>query len=564
MSQIEEIKNRLDIVDVIGGYIKLKKTGANYSAPCPFHSEKSPSFFVSPSKQIWHCFGECGIGGDIFKFVMKIEGVEFKEALKILADRAGIKLKKENKEISDKKERIYQILSMASSFFIKQMESLEGKKAKDYLIKRGLREETIKKWKIGYAPLVWRGLSDFLISKGYKREEIESSGLALTNKDKFYDRFRGRIIFPVLDNNSRVRGFGGRAFSEKDSAKYINSPSTIVYDKSQTLYGLNNASLEIRKKDYCILTEGYMDVIMVSQAGFENVVSASGTSFTPFQLKIIKRHTNKLYMAFDMDSAGSSATRRAIEMAQEEDFDVKIIVMEEGSDPADIAGESPSKWKKMVDEAISVHDFYFKKALLHFDKDTIEGKKGISKEILPVIKKIPNKIEQGLWIKTLSRILEIREDLIIEELSKVKNDNYQEEKKEVKKEKKERKEIIEDYLLFLLFKRKDLVNFVREEDLIFFNEETVNVIKEIKNNPEKIRIENDKINAILLKSELEKEEEGIDKEIQRALREIKKDCYKKKLEEITFMIREKEREGKDIEELKEKFNNLLFELNNLK
>mgnify|MGYP001583818683 FL=1 len=251
-SQIEEIKNKLNVIDVVGSYLKLTKTGINYRGVCPFHSEKSPSFFVSPTRQMWHCFG-CGLGSSIFDFVMKIEGVEFGDALRILAAKAGVQLKRENVQLRTERQRLYEICDLACRFYEKQLEaSTIGKEAKEYLLKRGITEASIKKWRVGYSPDMWGELSNFLIGKGYQREEIVKAGLAIEKegrKGDSYDRFRGRIIFPVFDLNSQPVGFGGRVFKQQnETAKYINTPQTLLYDKSGILYGLNNAKLSIRKK----------------------------------------------------------------------------------------------------------------------------------------------------------------------------------------------------------------------------------------------------------------------------------------------------------------------------
>lgn len=573
MSPIEEIKNRLDIVNVIGSYIKLQKAGTNYRAVCPFHSEKSPSFFVSPSKQIWHCFGSCSEGGDIFKFVMKIEGVEFKDALKILADKAGVELKKEDIKITTKRQKTYDIYEIACSFFEKQLESKEGEEIKKYLTKRGVNLKTIKKWRIGYSPDLWDSLLNFLISKGYKKEDIEEAGIALkSEKGKFYDRFRGRIIFPIFDINSRVVAFGGRIFkdSEKEKgAKYLNSPTTLIYDKSEVLYGLNNSSLGIRKNNSCIIVEGYMDAIMVFQSGCKNVVATSGTALTNRQLNLIKRYTENIYMAFDMDNAGNSATKRGIELSQLLGFNIKIITMKEGSDPADIVKENPKEWEKMIKNAKTIHDFYFDTTLLKFDKNTIEGKKKISKELIPVIKNIPNKIEQSLWIKDLAEILQVKEDTVFEELSKIKDNSYDKiEEEEVKEEKKEKtkKDILEEYLICLLMKEKDLSNFIEKDDFDFFCPEIREIIQIIKRDPEEIKkIENNRMSAIIMKSELYEIDGDLEGEVQRCVKDIKKDCYKKELQEMTFKIKKGEdnKREDEIEKFKNEFNQILKKLNEL-
>jgi len=245
-SDIEEIKSRLNIVDVIGSYIKLEKAGINYRARCPFHNEKSASFFVSPSRQLWHCFGGCNEGGDIFKFVMKIEGVDFVDALKTLADKAGVVLRKESedyKKIKNERQVLIDLLERSAKFYTAQLEkSKTGKEAIEYLLKRGMKEETIKDWRLGYAPDTWTGLSDYLIGQGFKREDIVSAGLGI-KKDavKFFDRFRSRIMFPICDLNSQVAGFTGRIFNSEDDAKYLNTSNFLLYDKSRALYGMDKA-----------------------------------------------------------------------------------------------------------------------------------------------------------------------------------------------------------------------------------------------------------------------------------------------------------------------------------
>ena len=427
LSQVDEIKERLDIVQVISEYLQLKKVGANYKASCPFHSEKTPSFYVSPSRQIFKCFG-CGQSGDIFKFVMAIDGVEFKEALQILARKAGVEIKKEPIQKRTERQRQCEICDLAARFFSKQLDSSRiGKEAKKYLLSRSISENSIKEWRLGYAPDTWRGISDFLISRGYKREEVIKSGLAIKNEGAFdstsdsssYDRFRGRIMFPIFDLSGQAVGFTGRVFKKKEEqAKYVNTPNTLLYDKSRVLYGLDRAKLEIRKKDACILVEGQTDVILSRQSGADNVVASSGTSLTFYQLKIISRYTKNLLLAFDMDVAGEAATKKGIDIAQSLDFDIKIIALPESKDPADVIKENFKQWQKKVDEAKEIINFYFEQSINRFDKKGVKEKKKISEILLPFISRIQNKIEQAHWISKLAMEIDIREEAIWEQIKK--------------------------------------------------------------------------------------------------------------------------------------------------
>ena len=462
MSSIEEIKDKLNIVEVIGSYIKLQKAGQNYRGVCPFHSEKKPSLFVSPSRQIWKCFG-CGKSGDVFGFVKDIEGIEFKDALSLLAQKAGVELKQPSPELikqETEKTKLYEVCETAAQFFEKQFEGKKGKLAEEYLLKRGITKETIKKWRIGYAPDVWKSLADFLIKRGYTKDEIEKAGLEIrSEKGGFYDRFRGRIIFPIFDINSRIIGFGGRIFGEKDDiAKYINSPATVLYDKSRTLYGLDKARVDIRKKDFFVLVEGYMDVILVSQSGFENVVAVSGTSLTDYQLKILKRYSENIYISFDMDVAGDSATKRGIDLAQAQGFNIKVIVMPQGKDPADIVCEDSKKWEELVDNAKSILEFYFETTFSKFDSKKVEGKLKISKILLPIIKKILNKIEQSYWLERLSEGIKTKTDDLRIEIGKVEQENVYAPVSEVKEEVplKTRKDLLEERIISLILKNNKL------------------------------------------------------------------------------------------------------------
>ena len=582
-SPIDEIKNRLDIVETVGSYIKLQKAGANYRALCPFHSEKKPSLFISPARQIWHCFG-CGKGGSIFNFVMEIEGIEFGDALRILAQKAGVELKRQPPELRTERQRLYEISELTARFFEKQLEASKiGQEVKKYLLSRGINEESIEKWRIGYAPDTRGGLSNFLISKGYKKEEIGKAGLSIKSEStgNFLDRFRGRIIFPIFDLNSQVTGFTGRIFANRPTrhqdeiAKYVNTPNTFLYDKSRILYGLDKAKVEIRKRDFCILVEGNTDAIMVSQAGFGNVVATSGTALTPYQLKILKRYSENIMTAFDMDVAGDTATKRGIDLAQTQGFNIKVIMLPQDSDPAGLILENPKEWEGKIKEAKSILDFYFETTFSRFDVKTPEGKRETSKILLPVIKRIPNKIEQSHWVQNLAKRLEVKEEDIEAELKKVKLETP--EIIEVEDlpvlPQKSRKELLEERLATLVIKSPktaaDSIDY-RVIDLIG-NSEIKEILRELKKNPsidlEKTDISRSNVfNTLFLKAEIEEiEEKDIIPEIESCQKEIKSLEIKNKLDKISQDIKkaEEEKDIKKLNDLTQKFKDIASELINL-
>ena len=591
-SSIEDIKNRLDIVEVIGNYIKLQKCGANYRAPCPFHSEKKPSFFVSPARQIWHCFG-CGKGGDIFGFIKEIERIEFGDALRLLAQKAGVQLKPMRPELKTKRENLYEICELSCKFFEKQLEeSQTGKNAKEYLLKRGITEESIKKWKLGYAPDNFKSLSDFLISNGYSIEEVVEAGLAIKkDRGNYFDRFQSRIMFPVFDLNSQVIGFGGRIFGPKEKneiAKYVNTPSTLLYDKSRILYGLDKAKIAIRQRDSIILVEGYTDCIMSHQLGHENVVSSSGTALTLFQLKILKRYSNNLITAFDMDIAGDTATKRSIDLAQSLDFDIKVITMPEDQDPADVISKDPKLWEEEIKKAKSILDFYFETTFSKFDKSTPSGKKEAAKILLPVIKRIPNKIIQSHWMQKLAKNLEVRMEDVEEEIKKVKVENSFLEDEDFEKKlvpcSKPRKQKIEERLMSLIFREPNFHKLIEDKDLSVMSERVSNIIFKFKKifseegnlSDFQVRfadfqkeLSSDDINFInplILKAEIDEEYLEIEPndEAQLCLSELRCFCTKDELEDISRQIKTAE-DSKDLEKtdlLIKKFNELSKKLIN--
>lgn len=465
-SPVEDIKARLDIIEVVGGYIRLAKAGINYKANCPFHGEKTPSFFVSPARQMWHCFG-CGKGGDLFSFVMEIEGHDFPEALKLLAGRAGVVLKREDPAVRSEKNRLYDICEEAARLYEDSLALTPA--VKQYLKKRGVADATIKEFRVGFAPQSWDYVISRLLPKGFRREELVSAGLAVRSEDRgsWYDRFRGRIMFPITDASGRVIGFGGRIFDEVQTsssgtsarakqpdagAKYVNTPATSIYDKSQVLYGFDHSRQDIRTKNQVVLVEGYMDCIMSHQAGVKNTIAVSGTALTPFQLKIVRRLCDTVVSSFDTDAAGDSATKRSLSLAAQFGFERKVAVIPSGKDPADAVLDDPQLWSKAVAEAKPVVDFYFEKAFRDFSPATPQGKRDVANLLLPWIAELGNEIEKAHWVKELSRKLSIDEQAVWDELRKRTHAHNHSGERLVEEEQRtrSRKELLEERLLTLL------------------------------------------------------------------------------------------------------------------
>lgn len=420
-SAVEQIKARLSIVDVIGSYIKLERAGANYKAKCPFHNEKTPSFYVSPGRENYHCFG-CDKGGDILTFVQDMEGVDFIGALKILAEKAGVKLENEDKYEKSEKGRTSALLTAAIEFY--RIELVKNKNALNYLKDRGLKGETVTKFKIGFAPDDWRATGNHLKKLGFTEDEIEKAGLSIKSTSGYYDRFRGRIMFPVYNISGSPIGFSGRIFEAKitggkqEPAKYINTPQTVVYDKSRALFGIDKAKVEMRKKNECILVEGQFDLIMAHQAGTENTVAVSGTALTEEHLTLINRLAEKLTMAFDGDSAGLKASARAISLALSLGMEVRLVSMGNAKDPADVIKDNPEMWTKAVAGSKHIVDFFLDSlAGQKLSKDTFA--KEIERQALPYVASIKSKIEQAKFVNKISELLKISEEAVWEEVKGV-------------------------------------------------------------------------------------------------------------------------------------------------
>ncbi len=476
MSDVQLIKDKIDIKQLIEEYLPVKKAGAYWKANCPFHHEKTPSFMISPEKQIWHCFG-CGKGGDAFSFLQEIEGIDFSEALKILADRAGVKLT--NSFLSDinkdKRSRLFEVNNKALYFFHQfLLEMPGGKAARDYLEKRGLKVETIKDWQIGFIPDQWDLLTQYLLKRGFGIDDIIATGLSLKKErgSGYFDRFRGRIMFPLWDVHGNTVGFTGRILIEKENSggKYVNTPQTEIYDKSKILYGLNKAKSEIKAKDLVILVEGQMDVIACHQAGMKNVIAASGTALTSEQVALIKRFTRNLAMAFDADSAGENAAKRGIDTAIAGGLSVKVIKIPEGAgkDADECLKKDPKVWFDCVDNAKLIMEWFFENILKKYSLQSSEEKKKAAGELLEQINKIPEAIEQDFWLQKMSDKFGVQTELLRQTMRTLEKNKINRQNKERLPENKNVSELfhnrnreLEEQFLTMLLKN---LNFFAEVD----------------------------------------------------------------------------------------------------
>jgi DNA primase len=417
-SPVEKIKEKLSVVDVLGSYITLEKAGANFKARCPFHNEKSPSFFVSPVRNSYYCFG-CGAKGDIFTFVQEFEGLDFMGALRILARQAGVQLERENPSVRTEREKMYLIMEHATIYFQKQLG--EHTEAKDYLKKRGLNATTVRDWRLGYAPLEWKSLFTYLKGKGVRPEDMEKVGLVKASekvKGDYYDRFRGRVMFPIADSSGRIVAFSGRQLeSDGTQAKYINSPETPLFEKSKILYGYDKAKLEIRRNDFSLLVEGQMDLLMSHQSGQSNAVASSGTALTEHHLAILKRLSNKVVIAYDGDDAGGNAAKRGWELALAQGMEIKIAQFPDGKDPADLILENVEVFKEAIKNAKHVIDVELDR-ILHSAGDSRDRLLKVEKQLLPYVSELQSEIEKSHFISKIAHVTGLKDELLWREVRK--------------------------------------------------------------------------------------------------------------------------------------------------
>ncbi len=595
----DEIKSRLDIVEVIQEYLpQLKQAGANWKTLCPFHNEKTPSFTVSREKQIWRCFG-CSEGGDIFSFVMKMEGIEFVDALRILAKKANVILKKQDPQLISQREKILDICQLATNFYHQILIKLpQGKMAREYFTKRKISIQTAKDFQLGFAPDSWDNLTNFLLNKGFTENEIIESGMAisrtLSNKPQVnksqtncYDRFRNRLMFPICDVHGNVIGFSGRILNDqKDEAKYINTPQTLIYNKSQVLYGLDKAKQEIRKKNLAVLVEGNMDVIASHQAEIKNAVACSGTALTLEQIKLLKRHTSNLALCFDLDLAGKEATKRGIDIAWQQEMNVKIIKLPEGKDPDECIKKDANIWKKAIENSQSIMEYYFDSVFLNLDLSKVENKKNAAKILLPIIAKLTNKIEQTHWLQKLGELLNVDEQILRDSIINKKNisrDSNLKLKEKNNSSINEQDLFIEERIVGMIFKfYEKLEKIILEFSPDILQNKKVkelasNFIKDYTNKKEKFDI-NQWIKSIskemanyfntlifTIEKDFSNFDLSIESEIQKNINFLKKNILTQRLKiiEQEFKEAEEKKDFNKIDSLEKKFKKIIEQLNKI-
>ena len=430
MDQIEEIKQKVNIADVVGEYVTLKRGGKNLKGLCPFHGEKTPSFMVNESIGIYKCFG-CGKGGDAISFVMEMEKVDFPEALEILAEKVGVKLVKKGNLGKDKeKGEMLAVHDLAREYYHYLLTKHPvGEVARKYLSSRDLGEKLINEFKLGYSVDMWDGLYQFLVvKKGYKADLVERAGLVTKRSggSGYYDRFRGRVMFPISDHRGRVIAFAGRVIpgtkGADEAPKYINSPESPIFHKSRVLFGFDIAKADIKKKDRVVVVEGELDMIRSFAAGVGETVAIKGSALTEDQVEMLSRVTKNLVLALDADAAGDAATKRGIEIATNREMAVKVLRLVGGKDPDDVARDNPGKWTKMIGGAVDVYEYYINSAVEKYGVEGVEAKRKISGEVLPQINRIGNQVVKSFYVKKLASVLGMSEEVVMKEMERVRKD----------------------------------------------------------------------------------------------------------------------------------------------
>ncbi|KKR76103.1 MAG: primase protein [Candidatus Levybacteria bacterium GW2011_GWA2_40_8] len=556
MDQAARVREKIDLVSLISEYLTLKKAGRNFTTLCPFHNEKTPSFVISPERQIWHCFG-CGRGGDAFTFLMEYEKIEFLEALKILGKKVGIEIKTGDFAKSSKRQKIYELNKTALDFYHYILtKHRAGEKALDYLLKkRKLNKGLIESFGLGFAPSN-NSLSRYLLGKKKsQRQDLLEAGLSFQSRGELVDFFRGRIIFPLTDTRGNILGFSGRGLLDSDTPKYINTKETIVYHKGSTFFGINKAISEIKEKEEAIIMEGEFDVISAFREGIKNAVAIKGTALTSEQSTFLSRICQKIILCLDQDEAGIEATKRSLSILEDTDLTSYVAKIPDNKDPDDALNKNPNQFKNNLKESIGAYDFLIEDSFLRFDPKTFDGKKKISDGVLPSIGRISNEVVKEHYLKKISTKLDTSIESLKRQIGKV-------ERKEDKKPsspapaKKDRREVLEEYLLSLIVQsenpkelfelsygilsdykyKQEILNKISEKLSIYFkNNEDFESKNFVKNLPSELTESFDKIFLYPLpkfdeKEKFRKETESVSKELMRLF-------LKEKIKELSDKLR---------------------------
>lgn len=570
---IDEVRERNDIVDVISEYVHLKPQGRGFVGLCPFHAEKTPSFHVNPEKQLYHCFG-CGVGGNVFTFIMAMEKLEFVEAVKFLAERVGMALPQttdaeEFIRSKSRTERIYEVNREVARYYHRMLFSPEGGQALSYLKSRGLDLNIIRRFGIGYAPDGWENAKQYLLKQGFEEELLIQAGIVVSSKGRTYDRFRNRVIFPIIKPRGLVVGFGGRVLDDS-LPKYLNSPESPVFHKGSTLFGLNLVR-KASSLDYIIIAEGYMDVVTLHQFGFKTAVASLGTSLTQQQAKLIRRYTQQVYIAYDGDAAGQKATLRGLDILQDAGLKVKVILFPEGMDPDEVLRKYGAEFfKKLMDKAVPLVDYKLDRLRSQYDLRTSEGRARYATEAAKILIQVPNLLERDIHIQRLEAQTGFSSRLLYQQIAQLESSAQKEgvkrrlignnryiDKMPGGKESMPSHIKAERYLVNLMASSDWLAKKVVEKvEAQYFeesiNREIYNIVVELLNSGKEVSIpqvlssiqDQDKIQQMVEIFELPVEYDNIDKFISDCIDEITYHNLEKRRQEVVKLIRQMEQEGK--------------------
>lgn len=558
------IKEKLDIVDFLKNYLELKPAGKNFKARCPFHQEKTPSFMISPERQTWHCFGTCGDGGDIIKFLMKYENIEFYDALKILAEKAGIEIKTSGDRDFNSNNNLYRVMEEAKNFFKSNL--AQADKVKEYLKDRGLKQETIEEFEIGVAMDGSDLLTKHLIKKGFNIQDIEKAGLSLkTERGTYWDRFRARIMFPIHNHVGKVVAFTGRIMPGSENAnvgKYVNSPETPIFQKSKILYGFDKTKNDIRQEHKAVMVEGQMDLLMIWQDGVKNVVASSGTALTDEHLTVLHRLADELVLSFDSDEAGQAAAERAIDMANAHDFSVKLLIIDDAKlkDPADVVRAKPGHILELVKNAKPAMEYYFHKYMKNVSED-LKIKKQIVRVVLGKIRGLASPIDRSHWLKELSHFAKISEEVLSDEMAalpKAAEPAKIPEKALPEKVVQEtnRQDVILQRLFGIILHLKSDLKMLNDH-IKYFPDRYANAYREFTK-PEDERSSDiaelmGKISMRFSYNNQDMEIDSLEKEIGLLLRQLKLEYLKEKRQQLSDLIKQLDRSG-DEQKLRQAMN----------